>query len=208
MANILETLVKQFTQNSALELAAVVLAIAYLLLAVRQNIACWYAAFVSTAIFLWIFWNVQLYMESGLQVFYLIMAVYGWYRWRASMDEAQIPIISWPMKYHVACVTAVLAATAVSGTLLQGSDQRLAYIDSFTTWGAILTTFMVAHKVLENWLYWLVIDSVSIYLYLDRELYFTALLFLAYLFIVIAGYIHWRRDYWNQAKSAGLSGPA
>ena len=75
MADFLSTALGEFNQNSLLELAAVILAIAYLLLAVRQNIACWYAAFISTAIFLHVFWQVNLYMESGLQVYYLGMAV-------------------------------------------------------------------------------------------------------------------------------------
>jgi len=69
------------------------------------------------------------------------------------------------------------------------------FLDSFTTWGSILTTWMVARKILENWLYWLVIDSVSIYLYLDRELYLTALLFALYLVIVLFGYRKWLLHY-------------
>ena len=72
----------QLLASSPWELAAVILAVAYLALVIRENIWCWYAAFVSTAIFLVIFWQVQLYMESGLQVFYLAMAVYGWWQWR------------------------------------------------------------------------------------------------------------------------------
>ena len=68
-------------------------------------------------------------------------------------------------------------------------------LDSFTTWGSIVTTWMVARKILENWLYWLVIDSASIYLYLDRELYLTAALFAVYLVIVIFGYFQWLQHY-------------
>ncbi|MBO6566871.1 MAG: nicotinamide mononucleotide transporter, partial [Pseudomonadales bacterium] len=86
-------------------------------------------------------------------------------------------------------------ATFISGTLLADTDQRLGYVDSFTTWGAIVTTFMVARKILENWIYWLVIDSVSIYLYLDRALYFTAILFMAYLVIIFFGFRAWWLDY-------------
>ncbi len=74
----LELLVSQFHASSILELTAVIFAIAYLLLAIRENILCWYAAFISTSIFLLIFWQVNLYMESGFQVYYLAMAVSGW----------------------------------------------------------------------------------------------------------------------------------
>ena len=77
----------------------------------------------------------------------------------------------------------------------------LPYIDSFTTWGSILTTWMVAKKLLENWLYWLVIDSVSIYLYLERGLFLTAALFAVYLVIVVFGYRRWHRHYRLQCAS-------
>ncbi len=178
--------------GSPIELAAVVLAIVYLVLAVRENIACWYAAFISTAIFLYVFWQVDLYMESGLQVFYLVMAVYGWWSWRHGGDASEsLPIRTWPWQYHAAAIGFVALATFTSGTLLQDTSQRLAYVDSFTTWGAVITTFMVTRKVLENWIYWLVIDGVAIFLYLDRELYYTAALFVVYEVIVIVGWFKW-----------------
>ncbi|MDA0979288.1 MAG: nicotinamide riboside transporter PnuC [Proteobacteria bacterium] len=196
MSDVLNTMAAEVQQNSLLELAAVVLAIAYLLLAVRQHIACWYAAFISTAIFLHVFWSVQLYMESALQVYYLVMAVYGWWHWQQHQDAGtQLPVSVWSWQQHAIAIVLILSATAISGYLLQETSQRLAYVDSFTTWGAIVTTVMVARKVLENWIYWLVIDAVSIYLYLDRDLYFTALLFMAYLVIVIFGFRSWLQAY-------------
>ncbi|MBL6691539.1 MAG: nicotinamide mononucleotide transporter [Pseudomonadales bacterium] len=196
MNDVLTTAVTQLQQSSLLELCAVVLAVIYLILAVRQNIACWYAAFVSTALFLYIFWQVNLYMESALQVFYLAMAVYGWYQWQHGANEGkQLAIRTWPVHYHLIAISFVLLATLASGTLLAHTDQRLGYVDSFTTWGAVITTYMVARKVLENWVYWLVIDSVSIYLYLDRELYFTAILFIVYIVIIFFGFRAWWLDY-------------
>ncbi len=182
--------------GSPVELTAVILAVVYLLLAVRQNIACWYAAFASTAIFLYIFWQVNLYMESALQIYYLAMAVYGWWQWRhVNGEKKPLPISVWSYKQHLAAISFILLATVTSGWLLSGTDQRLGYIDAFTTWGAVITTFMVARKILENWLYWLIIDGVSIYLYLDRELYFTAALFVLYIGIIFFGFYAWRQDY-------------
>ncbi|MGI9257775.1 MAG: nicotinamide mononucleotide transporter, partial [Gammaproteobacteria bacterium] len=67
---------------SVIEGVAVVLAIAYLVLAIRQDLLCWYAAFASSLIYLWIFFDARLYMESALQVFYAGMAIFGWYQWR------------------------------------------------------------------------------------------------------------------------------
>jgi nicotinamide mononucleotide transporter len=91
----------------------------------------------------------------------------------------------------------------VSGSLLNsGTDANWPYLDSFTTWASVVTTFMVARKILENWLYWLVIDSVSIYLYLDRELYFTSLLFAIYIVIIFFGWFAWNRSYRQRGVEA------
>ena len=85
------------------------------------------------------------------------------------------------------------------------SNAALPFLDSFTTWGSVLTTWMVARKILENWLYWLVIDGVSIYLYLDRELYFTALLFAVYIVIIFFGYYQWLQHL-KQQRQASAAG--
>jgi nicotinamide mononucleotide transporter len=181
---------------SSWEIVAVVLAVAYLVLAIRQNIWCWAAAFASTAIYLVLMYRALLYMESALQVFYLGMAVYGWYHWRHGPGpDHSLPVSRWPPAWHIAAMVTVLLATLISGRLLsEFSSAAMPYIDSFTTWGAIVATIMVTRKILENWLYWFVIDSVSIYLYVNRELYLTALLFAGYLVLIVVGYLSWRKD--------------
>ncbi len=181
---------------SVWETVAVVLAVAYLVLAIRQNIWCWAAAFASTAIYLVLMYQALLYMESALQVFYLGMAVYGWYQWRHGPGrERTLPVSRWRVTQHVVAVVGIFLAMLISGWLLSKfSTAALPYLDSFTTWGAVVATFMVARKVLENWLYWFAIDSVSIYLYINRELYLTALLFAGYLVLIVIGYLSWRKD--------------
>ena len=197
MIEVINTIAHQLLQNSLLELAAVIFAVAYLVLAVRENSLCWYAAGISTLIFLFIFWDVKLYMESGLQIYYLAMAFYGWYQWRgANRETANLRVSKWRAKQHVIALALIATLTLISGSLLNsGTDANLPYLDSFTTWASVVTTFMVARKILENWFYWLVIDSVSIYLYLDRELYFTSLLFAIYIVIIFFGWFAWKRSY-------------
>jgi len=193
----------QFLRNSLLELTAVVFAIVYLVLAVRENILCWFAAGISTLIFLYIFWDVKLYMESGLQVYYLGMAVFGWYQWRLANDgSTSLQVSMWSMREHLLALVLIALLTFTSGYLLHsGTDARLPYLDSLTTWGSVVTTFMVVRKVLENWIYWLVIDSISIYLYIDRELYFTAILFAVYIVIIFFGWLTWSKRYQPNMKT-------
>lgn len=186
---------------SILEVVAVILGIAYLVLAMRQSMLCWYAAFGSTAIFSWLFWDVSLVMESGLNVYYLIMAIYGWSVWRGNKEksETNVAIKTWSLSRHALVISGVILMSLATGYGLEkNTSAALPYLDSFTTWGAVITTYMVAQKVLENWLYWLVIDTVAIYLFIDRELYLTALLMVVYVVLATIGWFMWLKEYRQQ----------
>jgi nicotinamide mononucleotide transporter len=178
------------------EIAAVLLALLYLVLAIRENSACWVAAFFSTAIYMVLMFQVGLYMESALQVFYIAMAVYGWYSWtHGDGPDHSLPVISWKPVQHLAPVIAILILSLVSGVLLSRfTEAAMPYLDSFTTWGAIVTTWMVARKIIQNWHYWFIIDSVSVFLYINRGLWLTALLFVVYLVLIVIGYQQWRKS--------------
>lgn len=192
-----------------LESLAVVLAIAYLLLAMKESSLCWYCAFISTAIYVYIFGDVSLYMESALNIYYMAMAVYGWYQWRLGGDNSTgRAICRWGFEQHAIALLLILAGTLLSGYLLAANtDAKLPYLDSFTTWASILTTLMVARKVLENWLYWMVINSVSIFMFIDRELYQTAAMLGLYLVLSIIGYLAWRKSYFNHNPEATAADP-
>lgn len=190
------------------EVIAVFLGFAYLALIMKQNIWGWYAAFGSTAIFSWLFWDVSLVMESGLNVYYLIMAVYGWWVWRGNSEpdkeiKTEKLIQTWSVGRHVFVIGSVILISLATGYGLEkNTTAALPYLDSFTTWGAVITTYMVAQKVLENWWYWLVIDSVAIYLYIDRELYLVALQMAVYIVMIFFGWFIWQKEYRNQKTVA------
>ena len=181
-----------------LEVFAVIFAIAYLLLAVRQNILCWYAALLSTSIYIYLYWDVSLYMESILNIYYLLMAIYGWINWSNRKEKINLSIKEWSFKKHFASVILIVVLSLLSGLLLNNTEAARPYLDSFTTWGSVFTTYMVTQKILSNWLYWLVINGVGIFLNIDKELYLTALLLLSYQVISIIGFINWRKSYYEQ----------
>jgi len=187
-----------------LEVIAVLLAIAYLLLAAREHIWCWYCAFISSAMFTLIFWDVSLLMDSMLNIFYVVMAVVGWQQWRyGGKENTGLEIRTMKPLHHVLLISAVLLVTLVNGWYMNNYTTAVwPYVDAFTTWASVLTTFMVVYKILENWIYWFVIDLVAIYLYIDRELYLTALLFFAYVIIVVFGFFSWRRIMADKKRQA------
>ena len=201
MADVWVAIAAQARELAPLEVIAVAAAVAYLLLAIRQNIWCWLGAGISTAIYVYLFFVARLYMESALNLFYFAMAIYGWSVWYAggSGDE-ELPVSVWPAKVHAIAIGSIVAASVVSGYLLaRYSDAVYPYIDSMTTWGAIWATFLVARKVLENWWYWLVIDAASIVIYWSRDLQLTALLFAAYVVMIPFGLVAWHRSYREQS---------
>ena len=185
------------------EALGVSLGLAYLLLAVRRSLLCWACAFASTAIYLVIFARASLYMHTLLQVFYLVMAVYGFIDWRKGRStEGEVLIGTWSTRQHLLAGAFVLAATLVNGWILQGTGATEPYLDSFVTWGSVITTFMVARRVIENWLYWIVVDAVAAYLYYSQGLLATTLLFVVYLGIVVRGYFTWRQELKMQLADA------
>ena len=201
MADVWVAIAAQARGLAPLEVIAVVAAVAYLVLAIRQNIWCWLGAGISTAIYVYLFFAAKLYMESALNLFYFAMAVYGWSVWYSgrSGDEG-LPVSVWPSKVHGIAIGSIIVASIVSGYLLSRySDAVFPYVDSMTTWGAIWATFLVARKVLENWWYWLVIDAASIIIYWTRDLQLTALLFAVYVVMIPFGLVAWRRSWKEQA---------
>lgn len=177
------------------------MAVAYLLLAIRQNIWCWLCAGVSTAIYIWLFYDAKLYMESGLNAFYFAMAIYGWYVWSSGRSDGhERPVVVWSMRAHVIAISAVVAASGISGYLLDNNtDAAFPYVDSMTTWAAIWATFLVARKVLENWWYWLLIDAASVFIYWSRDLELTSLLFVVYLVMIPFGIASWTKSWREQS---------
>ena len=181
---------------TAAEAAGVVLAIAYLMLAIRQNILCWYAAFSSSLIYMAVFFSARLYMESALQVFYAAMAVYGYFQWKyGGTEHAGIRISTWSARQHALALGVIAILSGSLGWLMSRTDAAFPFVDSFTTVAAIVTTFMVARKVLENWLYWFVIDGISVFIYIARGLELTAALFVVYLILIVVGFRRWWLDW-------------
>ena len=197
MEILLATLTEQVRAYSGLEITAVLFAVLYLVLAIRENIWCWLCAMVSTVIYVWLFIGARLYMESLLNVFYFIMAMYGWFVWRSGdSDENALSVSVWSAVTHLTAVVTIVILTAATGyTLTNFTDAAYPYIDSATTFAAIWATFLVARKVLENWWYWLLIDAVSILIYWSRGLELTAILFVVYVVMIPFGLVSWTRSY-------------
>ena len=197
--DILNQIFNAWSAQSQLEMVAVICGILYLVLVVKENIWCWLFAFVSTSIYIYLFHAVSLFSESLLNVFYLVMAVYGWWQWRkGETNDHHKPIIKWSWQKHLKLILLTGLGVPLLGYYMQTQGADFAYWDAFTTCFAVVTTFLVVWKVFENWYYWLVINSVSTVLFWEKDLYLTASLFGVYLVMVIMGIMAWEKAYQKQ----------
>tara|TARA_B100000965_G_scaffold405283_1_gene438702 strand:- start:1080 stop:1652 length:573 start_codon:yes stop_codon:yes gene_type:complete len=181
-----------------LETLAVLFSITYVILAARENIWCWLAAAISTSLYIFICYNAKLYAETGLQFFYFLMATIGYLSWKGLKIKNENTvikksnIIELKIKHHFFIILIGILISFILGYILSAyTDAKMPLLDSVTTVFSVFATIMVIKKVLENWLYFIVIDIASIYLYYSRGLDQTAILFIVYTLIAIVGYLNW-----------------
>jgi nicotinamide mononucleotide transporter len=188
-------LVSAWRGTSWIEIIAAALAVLYLLLAIRQRLECWVAAFVSSCLYVCVLFGAHLYMESVLNAFYAAMAVYGFWQWQQGRGGTALAVCRWPLARHLAGFVGVVVLSVVSSYFLRRFTPAASpFVDSMVTWSSVFTTFLVARKVYENWHWWLVIDTASLCLCFTRRLYLTVLLFGFYLVLIVIGMRQWRRN--------------
>lgn len=190
-----------FMEQSGLEIVAVACAVLYVILVVRENIWCWFFAFVSTALFIFLFHSVALLSESILNIYYLLMAVYGWMQWRSKGEKKELSIQHWSFKAHGVILLSSVILTPIVGYLMASIGAAFPYLDAFVAILSVIATVMVTKKVFENWYYWLLIDAISIYLFWQKQLYFVAALYVIYIVFIFIGIKAWKKTLSAQSSS-------
>lgn len=185
--------------TTTIEWIAVASGILYLIFVTLKKMICWFFAFTSASLYIYICVTNQLYMESFLQFFYVVTAIYGWYSWRINRTQSTLIIQKWPIKNHIVNIIISSLVTLLLGYLFSTyTDQSYPYLDATTTVFSLSTTFLVIFRVLSNWVYWIVIDLLGMYLFHLKGLHLTSLLLLSYSIIAFFGYLKWHNDFKKQ----------
>ncbi|WP_018476922.1 nicotinamide riboside transporter PnuC [Pontibacter roseus] len=181
---------------SLVELIGVIAGIAGVWLAAKQNIWTWPISIIGVAAYVYVFYEVRLYADMGLNAFYVISSFYGWYEWLyggKGHGERQVTRVG-RQELTVLLVLVVLFTAGLGYFLDNYTDADLSYTDSATTAVSLMAYWMMARKRLENWIVWLVVDVVYVGVYLYKELYLTTFLYLVFLVLAAMGYLDWKRD--------------
>jgi len=183
------------------EILATTANLAFILLLIREKIACWAFGIAGSLLSVYLFIDARLYSESALYSFYAAMGVWGWVHWHRRADQDSNPVIRWRPAAHLgAIVVACALATLLGFTVQAYSDAERPLFDAFTTVFSFLGTYLEITKVLEAWLYWLVINLASVWLYHDRNLDIYAVLIGLYSILSVWGFISWRRSWLTQQQ--------
>lgn len=181
-----------------IEITGSILSLVYLFLSVRQNIWLWIFGFASSALYIAVFFQSKFYADMSLQVYYLVVSVYGFLHWTLKKQASggnDLPVVSVNGKQVMMLSLAAVVIWAIYYFVLSNfTDSDVAFPDSITTALSIVATWMLARKILEHWLIWIFVDAFSALLYLYKELYFTTGLFVVYTIMAIIGYLRWRKD--------------
>ena len=184
--------------NNYIELLGTIFGLLYILLSIKQNIWCWPVGLITSALYIYVFLVTKFYADMGLQVYYLVVSIYGWYHWMfgaksRKQDDLKIAKTNIRLAVVLVIITALLFAV-IAYILVNYTDSEIPYWDSFTTAASFVATWMLARKLIEHWLIWIVVDAVSLGLYIYKGLYPTVILFAVYTILAFVGYLEWKRE--------------
>lgn len=198
-----ENIVQFFKVTTPLEWCGVITGLACVWLAAKNNIWNWPIACISVIIYVFFFFEGKLYSDAALQIYFLVMNIYGWYYWSKDRNQpSKERKVTLMKKNELAwSVIAIIAFTLILGfTLYKKTDASFPFIDSFCTACSVVAQVFLARKVLQNWLIWIFVDIIYVSVYFSKGFYATGLMYAIYIVIATIGYLDWKKDYREQTN--------
>jgi len=198
----LQLLYQNILDSSWMEIVAASFGLVSVWYAKKANILVYPTGIVSVLLYVYICFNAQLYADMGINAYYFIFSVYGWIMWsRKDVNKEELPVTYSDRKTWLISIVVFFISLVVIQVLLRifkADDVAywstfVPYTDTFTTAVAILGMWLMANKKVENWLFWIATDVVSVPLYLYKGLVFTSLQFFVFLILAVMGYFEWRK---------------
>ena len=188
---------EEFLSGHWLDLLTTVLGLIYIWLEYRVSIALWFVGVIMPALDIYLYWSHGLYGDAGMAVYYTLAALYGFYVWKFKKTrklKQSLPIIHLPRRQYLPLTLFFLLAWgAIYYVLVEWTNSTVPLLDSFTNALSFVGMWALARKYLEQWLFWIAVDAVCCYLYIQKGIPFKAGLYGLYVVIAIAGYYKWKQ---------------
>jgi nicotinamide mononucleotide transporter len=180
---------------SMIEIVAVLLGIANIVLIIRRSVWNFPVAIVMVALYFIIFRDAKLYSDAGLQIFFAAINLYGWWSWnRNKGDSGVISVRRLPATGYALWITGSILAIWAWGAIMHAeTDASYPYWDASVAMLSILGQILMTRRFVENWHYWIIVNIISIPLYIVKDLHLTAGLYGIFLVLAIAGLVEWRK---------------
>jgi nicotinamide mononucleotide transporter len=195
-ADFFDLFLQNVLQTTLLEIIAVIFGLLSVWYSMKVNILVYPTGIVSVIIYVYICFFAGLYADMGINFVYFIMSVYGWYNWtRPRTDKLRLPVTFSSKQHHLIAVGGTIVSfVIIRAVLIAYTDSNVPNIDAFTTSVFIVGMWLMAVKKVENWIYWIIGDIVSVPLYFYKGLVFTSFQYFVFLILAIMGYIAWRKE--------------
>lgn len=207
----MKTDILQYIVQHSIEILGTILCLVYLYLSIKERIGLWIFGFLSSALYIIVFFESKFYADMSLQVYYLAVSVYGWLMWKRktgnsdSSDKLQVSFLS--TRQMIQYLASVIAVYFIYYLILKyATDSTIPIMDSLVGALSVVATWMLTRKKIENWLLWILADAVATGLFAYKQLYPTAILYLIYTVMAFVGYYEWKKNY-NLQLSEDNSNP-
>nr|WP_319266332.1 nicotinamide riboside transporter PnuC [uncultured Draconibacterium sp.] len=190
-------IVLEWLLGNYIEILGAILGLAYIVFSIKQHIFTWPTGLLTSALYVVVFFNARLYADMGLQVYYVIISIYGWYFWITGKKQNEKKVAVKTTRKVLWIKLAVVSAALYELLLFilsNYTNSDVPHMDSITTSLSIVATWMLARKYLEHWLLWVFIDAFSAGLYVYKGLWATVILFIVYTIMAWLGYVEWKKD--------------
>lgn len=180
-----------------LQIVGTLLGLLYLWLEYKANIWLWIVGAIMPMVHGVLYLNSGIYADAAMQLYYVVAGIYGLCVWLRGTKRAErvIPIQHTPTKWIFPLVVVYLLLHILMYYVLsEFTDSRVPFFDSMSTALSIVAMWMLSRKLVEQWLVWLVVDMISVGLYLYKGIPITAMLYTLYCALAIAGYMRWRKQ--------------
>ena len=199
-------MVSQWLIDHYIEVCGTLTGFLYLGFSIRQHYLTWPVGLLNALFYIVVFYSSKIYADMSLQFYYVIISSYGWWSWHNRNATGQTLVVSRTslLLWIRLAILSLILFLFLAWLLVRYTDTQVPFLDAITTALSIVATWMLARKKIEHWLVWIVVDAISIGMFVVKGLYPTTLLFFVYTVLAVVGYFEWKKELnhpvWTESK--------
>ncbi|QZE13267.1 nicotinamide riboside transporter PnuC [Halosquirtibacter laminarini] len=193
----IDSILGWLTTDRHLEWISAILGFLYIFCSIKEHLLTWFFGILTSALYVYVFFVNKFYADMSLQVYYVVISFYGWYMWMRKVDDKNPAVqvrLANKKEWVGISISSLILYFVIWYVLKYHTDSPVPVVDAFTTACSIVATWMMTRKILEQWIFWVVIDFVSMVIYLYKGMVPTSLLMGTYTVLAVVGFVTWKKQ--------------